>query len=149
MATPDTEWTNIIVQNGTSVGPVTDYAETFGQLFRGSSRGIRIDVERESEDGTCTLDVAVKWVNQASGDANDLLDQAGNAVVLNNYANGETGKRFIAIHPYDLGGDADGVLAVGNNTYYRLSLPEELQLVVTHGGTAITNVYNMTVTWLP
>jgi hypothetical protein len=141
--------TFIIASTGTSSGTVSDSTETYGCMWTGPSRGIRFDIDRESETGTCTLAAAVKWVDQDTGDVNALLDQAGNAVAFNDWANGETGKRFIEIHPHSLDGDVDGVLAVGNNTYYRCSLPYELQLVLTHGGTSVTNVYAITGTWLP
>ena len=145
-------WTQdfVIAPEGTSSGTVTNGTETYGDLYPGPSRGLRLDIERESETGTCTLAAKLQWINLSTGDANDLLDQAGNAVAINDFADGETGKRFIVIHPDDiLGGDVDGVLAVSNNTYYRLPLPGHLQLVLTHGGTDVENVYNITGTWLP
>jgi hypothetical protein len=142
--------TMILAASGTSSGTVSDSTETYGFLWPGCNRGVRFDIDRESETGTCTLAAKVQWIDQDTGDASDLLDQAGNAIAFNDWANGETGKRFIVIHGDDaLGDDADGVLAVGSNFYYRQHLPFELQLVLTHGGTAVTNVYNATCTWLP
>lgn len=140
----------VIAPEGTSSGTVTDATTTYGQLWPGENTGLRIDIERESEDGTCTLAAKLTWRNNTSGDFEDLLDQAGNAIAFNDWANGETGKRFIVVTGDDaLGDDADGVLAVGNNTYFRQLLPEEMRLVLTHGGTAVENVYNIVLTWLP
>lgn len=139
----------VIAPDGTSSGTVTNATETYAFLFPGDNTGMRIDIERESETGAATLAAKVQWINAASGDANDFLDRAGNAIVFNDWADGETGKRFIDIHPGNETGDVDGVLAVGNNTYFRANLMDHLQIVLTHGGTAITNVYNITVTWLP
>ncbi len=138
-----------IVPDGHTTGTVSTSTESFRYIWPGAARGCRIDVERESETGTCTLAMNVMWVNQGTGDVNALLDQAGGAIALNDYADGETGKRFIVITSNDaLGDDADGVLVVGNNTYYRQSLPFEMQLDFVTGGTSVINVYNCQVTWL-
>lgn len=139
----------VIAPEGTSSGTVTDATETYGFLFPGDNRGMRIDIERESEDGTATLAAKLQWISAASGDANDFLDRAGTVIQFNDWADGETGKRFIDIHPGNETADVDGVLAVGNNTYYRANLMDHLQLVLTHGGTSVVNVYNVTVTWFP
>lgn len=139
----------VIAPEGTSSGTVTNGTETYAYLWPGDNRGLRIDIERESETGTCTLAAKLQWVNAASGDVNDFLDRAGNAIAFNDWADGETGKRFIDIHPENETADTDGVLAVGNNFYFRANLMDHLQLVLTHGGTGVVNVYNITVTWLP
>lgn len=140
-----------VVPDGYTSGTVTNATESFRWLFPFGNRGVRFDVERESEIGACTLAMNVMWVNQETGDVNALLDQAGAAIALNDFADGETGKRFIVIHEDDIlaNADADGVLAVGNNTYYRQALPFELQLDFVHGGTAVSNVFNCQATWLP
>jgi hypothetical protein len=130
-----------------STGVVTDSAQTFSHLFPGPARGLRLDLNRSAEDGTCTLSVAVNRID-VHGTAVALLDHAGNAVVFNDFADGETGRRWIVLHPEAEAADVDGVLAVGNNTYYRLFLPGELQVVVTTGGTAVSNTYVLTGTWL-
>lgn len=138
-----------VTDEGYSSGTVTDSSEFFRHLFPGPFKGCRIDAERESEDGTCTMAIKVYYRDPITDDRVALLDQAGNQIVFNDWANGETDRRFIQIHPSDmLGDDADGVLAVGNNTYFRQSLPTELELEVAHGGTSVENVYNLSVTWL-
>ncbi len=139
----------VLVPDGTSSGTVTNASDTYPDLYPGPSRGMRIDIERESETGTATLAAKLQWINAASGDANDFLDRAGNVIAINDFADGETGKRFIDIHPENETADTDGVLAVGNNTYYRANLMPRMQLVVTHGGTSVSNVYNITVSWFP
>ena len=142
-------YTSVLAPTGTSSGTVTNATTTYGQLWPGANRGVRFDLNRESEVGTCTLAVAVNWIDQDTEAAVALLDMAGAAIVFNDWANGETGRRFIVIHADAIPADTDGVLAVGDNTYYRQHLPMELQLVLTHGGTAVENVYSLTATWLP
>lgn len=133
-----------------ATGTVTSDTRYFRYLWPGANRGVRFDCNRISETGTCTLDIKVNWYDQVSNTRTTLLDQAGAQIVFNNYADGETGQRFIVIHPDDiLGGDVDGVLAVGNNTYYRLPLPYELELEVVTGGTAVSQIYDLSATWLP
>lgn len=138
-----------VAPTGTSSGTVTNATTTYRHIWPGASRGMRIDINRESETGTCTLDAKLQWVDQDTGTLNDFLDRAGNAIAFGQWADGATGRKFIDIHPENEQADADGVLAVGSNTYFRGNLPFELALVLTHGGTSVANVYGIQVTWFP
>lgn len=124
--------------------PYTDVLATEGTVFQAGDtyfgpfnmrtfKGVRLDCDRTADSGTTTMVIALVFMDQATGDYRAVEDLADGAVVINDYADGETGWRFIVVHPeLGLGTDADGVLAVGTtNTYYQLPMPPEFYVKVT------------------
>ncbi len=120
-----------------SPGAATNYTPT---LDSGPFSSARIEFDVESETGTSTTDVELQYYSAANNEYTDWLDKAGTVMKLNNYADGETGRRFIDIGIGNTAGaDADGVLVVGNNTYYDTDLMPQWRLkIVTTGAPVIS-----------
>lgn len=130
-------------------GTVTDEVTYWGPFWTGPYRGFRLEVDLESELGTHTLDVKLEYFSEANGEWTAWLDSAGNQMVMNNYADGESGRRWIEVRADAAGGaDVDKVLAVGNNTYYGQVPMPSWRAEVTRGGTGVSDVISASVYWL-
>jgi hypothetical protein len=101
----------------------------------------RVEFDVESETGTSTVDGELQYYSQANGEWTNWLDKAGTVMKINNYADGETGRRFIDLGIGNTGGaDADGVLVVGNNSYYDTDLMPQWRIVLTATGAPVVSV---------
>lgn len=111
-----------------------------GPIDSGPYRSARIEFDVESETGTSTVDAELEYFSQANGEYTDWLDGAGTVMKINNYADGETGRRWIDLALGNTGGsDADKVLVVGNNTYYDTNLVPTFRIeLVTTGAPIIS-----------
>jgi hypothetical protein len=115
-------------------------AETFylGPFDSGPFTSVRIEFDVESETGTSTTDAELQYYSEANGEWTDWLDKAGTVMKINNYADGDTGRRFIDLGIGNTGGaDADGVLVVGNNAYYDTDLVPVWRIKVTTAGAPV------------
>lgn len=138
-----------VVLRSYASGTVTDATTYLGPFSTGPYNGFRLEFDLESETGTHTLDVELEYFSEANGEWTDWLDSAGTVLKLNNYADGETGRRFIEVRPDAAGGaDVDKVLAVGNNTYYGQVPMPTWRAEVVRGGTGVSDVISASVYWL-
>lgn len=133
------EGTNLVEYLPGSNGYYTN--EGFTELF--------VKVRRTAETGTCTLDVGIQWFDPVASQFHALLDMAGNAVGIVQYADAAvdtTGYRSLRIGRGSAGGaDADGVITYGTNyRAYDIVVPQFFRFVVTNGGTTVTNTYSIT-----
>jgi hypothetical protein len=115
-----------------------------GPIDSGPFSAARVEFDVESETGTSTVDGELQYYSQANGEYTDWLDGAGTVMKINNYADGETGRRFIDLSMGNTGGaDADKVLVVGNNAYYDTDLMPQwrIKLVTTGAPVISASVY--------
>ncbi len=129
-------------------GTVTDETTYLGPCSTGPYSSFRLEFDLQEETGTHTLAVDLEYFDEANGEWTDWLDGAGTKISLNNYADGETGRRFIEVGIGVAGGaDADKVLVVGNNAYYDTALMPTFRAEVIRGGTGVTDVVSATIFW--
>lgn len=138
------------ILRSTASGTVTNEVKYLGPFSSGPYNMVRVEFDLESESGTHTLDEEFEYFSQANGDWTSWLDSAGTQIKVNNYADGETGRRYVLIGLGATGGaDADGVLVVGtSNTHYDTPLMPVWRIKQTIGGTAVSNVLSCSVYWM-
>jgi hypothetical protein len=132
-------------------GPAADGIVYFGNFYPGPYSGFAIRVDRESETGTCTLDFKLQTYDETTGDYTDWLDGAGTAnLVLPQWGNGSAVVKWMKVHPQALASDADNVLVVDTaNRIYNEIWWAPFRMVVTTGGTGVTNVVSISLTYVP
>lgn len=131
----------MVLLRSTTFAAATQY---LGPIDSGPYRSARIEFDVESETGTSTVDAELQYFSQANNEYTDWLDGAGTVMKINNYADGETGRRFIDLALGNTGGaDADKVLVVGNNTYYDTNLVPvwRIKLVTTGAPVISASIY--------
>lgn len=138
------------ILRSTPSGTVTNEVKYHGPFSSGPFNAFRLEFDLESENGTHTLDEELEYFSQANGDWTAWLDGAGTQIKLNNYAEGETGRRYILVGPgVAPGADADGVLIVNTvNTHYDQLIMPVWRIKQTIGGTAVDNVLSCSIYWL-
>ena len=131
-------------------GDNADGVVKFGPFFPGPYKGFAIRVDRESETGTCTLDCKLQTWDQTTGDVTDWLDSGGtNNLLLPQWADGSAVVKWMKVHPEALASDADNVLIVNTaNRVYNEVWWAPFYLVLTTGGTSVTNVVSVSLTYL-
>jgi hypothetical protein len=132
-------------------GPASDGIVYFGTFYPGPYRGFAIRVDRKSETGTCTLDFKLQTFDQTDGDWTDWLDSGGsNNLLLPQWADGSAVIKWMKVHPNALSSDADNVLIVNTaNRVYNEVWWAPFRMKVTTGGTTVTNVVTISMTYLP
>jgi hypothetical protein len=132
-------------------GPAADGIVYFGDFYAGPYRGFAIRVDRESETGTCTLDLNLQTLDETTGDYTDWLDSGGtNNLLLPQWGNGSAVVKWMKVHPSALSSDADNVLVVNTaNRVYNELWWSPFRMKVTTGGTGVTNVVSISLTYIP
>jgi hypothetical protein len=132
-------------------GAAADGVVRFGPFYPGPYRGFNLRVDRESEDGTCTLDCELALLDETTGDIFDWLDNAGTQMTLPQWANSSVVAKWMTVHPEATGGgDSDGVVVVSTaNRLYGTNWVSPFYLDLTTGGTGVTNVVSISLTYLP
>lgn len=132
-------------------GNVTANTHRFGPFYAGPYRGFAIRVDRESETGICTLDVKLQTLDETTGDIEDWLDSGGATnLLLPQWADGSAVVKWMKVHPEALSSDADNVLIVNTaNRVYNELWWAPFYIHATTGGTTVTNVVSISLTYLP
>lgn len=131
-------------------GNVTATTMRCGPFYPGPYRGFHIRVDRESETGTCTLDVKLQTLDETTGDITDWLDSGGtNNLLLPQWADGSAVAKWLTVHPNALSSDADNVLIVNTaNRVYNEVWWAPFYIHCTTGGTTVANVVSISLTYL-
>jgi hypothetical protein len=132
-------------------GDAADGVVSFGPFWPGPYQGFHLRVDRESETGTCTLDCAIFTYDETTGDITAWLDNAGSAMLLPQWANGSAVVKWMTVYPGATGGgDTDGVLVVDTaNRLYATNWVQPIYVKLTTGGTGVTNVVSVSLSYLP
>jgi hypothetical protein len=132
-------------------GDAADGIVLFGPFYPGPYSGFAIRVDRESETGTCTLDFNLQTYDETTGDITDWLDSGGtNNLLLPQWGDGSAVVKWMKVHPQALASDADNVLVVNTaNRVYNEVWWAPFYMKVTTGGTSVTNVVSISLTYLP
>lgn len=123
----------------------------YGPFYPGPYRGFAIRADRESETGTCTLDLKLQTLDETTGDITDWLDSGGtNNLLLPQWGDGSAVVKWMKVHPNALSSDADNTLIVNTaNRVYNELWWAPFYMHVTTGGTTVTNVLSLSLTYIP
>ena len=123
----------------------------YGPFYPGPYKGFHLRVDRESETGACTLDCAIFTWDEPTGDITAWLDNAGTAMLLPQWGDGSAVVKWMTVYPQSTGGgDADGVLVVDTaNRLYATNWVQPIYLRLTTGGSSVTNVVSISMSYLP
>lgn len=135
LRSPIPAYQEVLNADGNSL-PVGTY--TFGPFEMANFQGILIDATRDDDGSSGTATLVLKQWSDAAGAQQSILDGAGAAVAINDWAAGENVRRQLQVHPTAgpaPSSDADGVFAVGTtgvaSTYYRQPMPPTFYVVLT------------------
>jgi hypothetical protein len=131
-------------------GPAADGVVNFGPFYPGPYTGFHLRVDRESETGTCTLDCALYLLDETTGDTYAWLDNAGTGMLLPQWGNGSAVAKWMVVKADQHGGDSDGVQIVDTaNRIYNNPWIAPIYVRLTTGGSTVTNVVSISLTYLP
>lgn len=136
----------ILIRASGSTGTVTNSSENLELPINSTYKGILLLLDRTAEGGTCTLDAHVEFYMPEAAKWQDLEGAA-----FPQFADGTTADRYLMIYPGLTGSDADSQLSL-DTAEGRLCgqyLPRQCRVVVTTGGTSVSNTYSLEGYWLP
>lgn len=111
---------------------------SYGPFNMRDFSGILLDFTRTDDGTNGTMALVLEVDDHASGTRLAILDGAGAAVAMNDWAAGENVRRQLQVHPTSgpiPSNDADGVFTVGTtgvaSTYYRQTMPADFYIKIT------------------